>query len=99
MKTPTIKELSALVRHVKKYIGDEYRAFEEDELPSIQLTVGWNAETGAWSYQTGDNSYMGSAYLYPTWAVVGVYRRSNSVEIAREIINELLENCDDYRQE
>jgi hypothetical protein len=97
MKTPKIKELSALVKHVKRFIDAECRAFDDDDSPGIQLTVGWNAETGEWSYQTGDNSYAGSAYLYPTWAVVGVYRRSNSVEVAREIIDELLENCDDDR--
>lgn len=91
LKTPTIKELAALVRHVKTCISDEYRVFEDDDEPGIQLTIGWNAEDGEWSYQTGDNSCMGSAYYYPTWAVTTVYRRSNSREVARELINELLE--------
>lgn len=93
-KTPTIKELASLVRHVKAYISDDYRAFEEDEEPGIQLTIGWNAETGSWSYQTGDNSYTGSAYHYPIWAVAGVYRRSNSREVARDLIDELLEQTE-----
>jgi hypothetical protein len=89
MKLPLIKDLTKLVKHVKSYIADDYRAFEEDETPGIQLTVGWNAETGEWGYQSGDNSYTGGAYHYPIWGVVGIYRRSNSLEIARDIRNQL----------
>jgi hypothetical protein len=89
MKLPLIKDLTKLVKHVKSYIVDDYRAFEEDETPGIQLTVGWNAETGEWGYQSGDNSYTGGAYHYPIWGVVGIYRRSNSLEIARDIRNQL----------
>ena len=89
MKLPLIKDLAKLVKNVKSHIADDYRAFEEDDIPGIQLTVGWNAETGEWSYQTGDNSYTGGAYHYPIWGVVGVHRRSNSLEIARDIRNQL----------
>lgn len=89
MKLPLIKDLAKLVKNVKSYIADDYRAFEEDDIPGIQLTVGWNAETGEWDYQTGDNSFTGGAYHYPIWGVVGVYRRSNSLEIARDIRNQL----------
>lgn len=88
---PTISELSALVKHVKKHIDNDCRSFEDDDKPSIQLTIGWCAETGEWSYQTGDNSYTGGAYHYPHWAVVGVYRRSNSVSLARDIQSQLFE--------
>jgi hypothetical protein len=89
MKLPTIKELAGLCKAVKSNIYDEYRAFEDDDCPGIQLTIGWNDETGEWSYQTGDNSYMGSAYHYPLWAVTGVYRNSNCRELARELQSEL----------
>jgi hypothetical protein len=88
MKLPTIEELARLVRAVKKDICDEYRAFEGDETPSIQLTVGADGE-GDWSYQTGDNSYCGAAYHYPHWGVVGVYRSSDSREVAKDILNQL----------
>lgn len=89
VKYPTIKDLSALIRSIKSDISDEYRAFEEDEKPGIQLTIGFNPKNGDWSYQTGDNSYSGGAYGYPDWAVVGVYRNSNSRELARELIEQL----------
>lgn len=90
VKLPTVKALSALVRAVKATIGDDYRASEYDDTPGICITVGWNV-SGEWSYQTGDNSYTGGAYGYPHWAVVSVYRRSNSVALARDIREQLLE--------
>jgi hypothetical protein len=96
MKTlPSITKLSALVRHVKKYIGDEYRASEEENIPGIQLTVACD-DKGNWDYQTGDNSYSGAAYHYPHWAVVGVYRRSNSKEVARDIQDQLADLLASY---
>ena len=88
-KLPTIKEIYPLVLAVKRSIADEYRADEETDLPSIQLTVGWSDVSGDWSYQTGDNSYSGGAYGYPHWGVVGVYRDSNCREVAKDIINQL----------
>ena len=88
MKLPILKDLTALVAHVKTFIGDDYRAFDESDEPSIQLTVGAN-EAGEWDYQTGDNSYSGAAYFYPHWAVVGVYRDSNAREVAKDIQNQI----------
>ena len=85
-----------LVKAVKSDIADDYRAFDDDDLPGIQLTIGWSPDTGEWSFQTGDNSYMGSAYHYPLLAVVGVYRRSNSREVARELRDELDEQAWDW---
>lgn len=89
VKYPTIKDLSAIVRSIKKEIQNDYRAFDEDEMPGIQLTVGFNPKSGEWDYQKGDNSYTGSAYGYKDWAVVGVYRKSNSREVARDILDQL----------
>jgi hypothetical protein len=89
-KLPTISELSELVRAVKQSICDDYQAFEGEEAPGIQLTVACDDE-GSWDYQTGDNSYSGAAYHYPHWAVVGVYRDSNSKEVARDLQSQLSE--------
>lgn len=92
MNKPTIKDLTALIVSVKSDISDEYRAFDFDETPGIQLTVAMN-DNGEWTYQTGDNSYMGGAYNMPYWSVNGVYRNTNPREMAREIQAELLDNC------
>ena len=88
-KLPTIADLAALVRAIKRTIRDDYRASEDDDTPGISLTIGWSDVTGDWSYQTGDNSYTGGAYAYPHWAVVSVYRRSDSRALARDIRSQL----------
>ena len=86
---PKIGELKSLLIALKNDIADDY--IEEGEtIPSICVTIGANIK-GEWSYQTGDNSYSGGAYLYPHWAVIQLYRRSNSLELARDIRNQLAE--------
>ena len=92
VRLPTVGSLSALVRAIKRAgIDAIYRASDdpEDNTPGVSLTVGW-VPSGAWSYQTGDNCYTGGAYGYPHWAVVSVYRRGSSLEIARDIRAQLL---------
>lgn len=83
----TLKEAITLIKCLKKEIEDEYRASEEDTRPSMLLTVGDDGES--WSYQTGDNSFTGGAYGYPHWAVVSIYRNSNSKQLATDIVNQL----------
>ncbi len=98
----TIKELYPLVRAVKGDIADDYRAFDEEEEPGIQLTVGYTPktyngvehDTDSWNFQTGDNSWTGDAYSHPIWGVVGVYRISNCREVAREIIDQIHEQME-----
>lgn len=94
MKLPTIKEVSALVRHVKSFVpksDPDYIADDEDK-PGIDLTIGVDVETGEWSYQTGDNSYTGGAYGYRDWGVTRVYRSTNSRDCARDLINQVAEH-------
>lgn len=92
-KLPKKADLVKLLIALKSDIEDDFRVDYgcEDDLPGMQVTIGWNHETGEWSYQTGDNSFMGSAYHYPHWAICYLYRRSNTKELARDIRNELLE--------
>lgn len=93
MKLPTIKEVAALIKHLKKHIRDEYRAEGEEDsnVPSMQVTIGIDPSDGSWSYQTGDNSYTGGAYGYRYWGVTSITRRSNSREVARYLINDAAE--------
>jgi hypothetical protein len=87
-KLPTIKDLTDLLKQLKKSIGDDYRAFEDDDRPGMQVTVGINTETGDWDFQTGDNSYSGAAYHYKTWGIGYLYRNSNCREVAKDIISD-----------
>lgn len=90
---PPRDEIVALIKSVRSDIDDEYRAFEDDEEPGIQLTVGWSdkgsVDSPSWSYQTGDKSFSGGAYGFPHWGVVGVYRDSNVDDVADEILQQL----------
>ena len=83
---PTIEELARLVRAIKPDILGEY-VEEKGDTPSIQLTIGANAES--WSYQTGDNSYTGGAYGFAHWGIGYITRRCNSRETAKEILSDL----------
>jgi hypothetical protein len=88
MKTLNIEDITALVLSIKRDICDDCRAHEDDETPGILLTVGAD-DSGDWSYQTGDNSFSGGAYGFPFWGVAAVYRRSNSRDVARDIIGQI----------
>lgn len=80
---------------LKKDIGDDYRASEDEDTPSMCVTIGFTPASGdkdaSWSYQTGDNSYTGGAYGHPHWAVVSLYRRSNSRNLAEECADQIAE--------
>jgi hypothetical protein len=82
------REIRALLIDLKKQIGDDYRASEEDTMPGMQVTVSTDDGT-SWSYQTGDNSYTGSCYGDAHWSVIYLYRRSNSRELAKDAVREL----------
>lgn len=91
-KYPTKKEMYELIRDLKPTIRDDYRCTDQDmddETPMMTVTIGLDPKDGSWGYQTGDNSYSGAAYLYPdAWAVVDIHRRSNSNEVAQEILDQ-----------
>lgn len=91
--TPRIGEIAALLRSLKAQIGDDYRASDdsEDTTPGMQVTIGASPD-GGWSYQTGDNSYTGGAYGHAHWGVTSLYRRSNTLALAREIVGEIGES-------
>lgn len=69
---------------------------EANEFASVfdTLTIGWTAEKGSWSYQTGDNSYTGGAYGHPVWAVVYITFDSNPEAVSEDILNQLAEQID-----
>jgi hypothetical protein len=91
VKLPTIKEIAALVRHVKAQVpqSDPDYIAEGDDKPGIDLTIGVDTVSGDWSYQTGDNSYTGGAYGYRDWGVTRVYRATNSRDCARDLIAQI----------
>ena len=83
------RELTALLKALKPDIADDYRE-SPDDLPGMDVTIGVPADLSEWSYQTGDNSYTGGAYAYPYWGVGRLYRRSNSRELAAQIVSDAI---------
>lgn len=101
-KYPTKKEMYELIRDLKGDIMDDYRCTDQDmddETPMMTVTIGLDPEDGSWGYQTGDNSYTGGAYGYHYWAVVDIHRRSNSSEVAREILDQFGELLWDWEDD
>jgi len=94
IKYPKMIEIQSKLISLKADIDDDFRAYEDDTLPGIMVTIGANNE-GDWSCQVGDNSFTGAAYGYPHWAVVALYRRSNCYELACEVIDQLEELAND----
>ena len=90
----SIKELAALLVHLKKAIDDDFRASgcEDSDIACIDVTIGAD-ETG-WSYQTGDNSFTGGAYHYKHWGVGILGRNSNCRQLAKELLNKIREQFD-----
>ena len=86
-----LKDLYALTRAIKQDIQDDYLAFEGDEVPGIQLTIGWTPETDDLVISDRRQQFTGGAYGHPIWAVAGVYRDSNCLDIAKDLINQLYE--------
>lgn len=91
---PPISEIRRLLVALKRGIADDYRCSDdpEDDKPGMCVTIGASGlGRSKWSYQTGDNSFMGGAYGYPHWAVIYLYRDSNCHELARDAIEQLLD--------
>ena len=85
-------EIESLLKSLKKDIQNDYRAYEEDTLPGILVTIGaFEHADGSfsWGFQTGDNSYTGGAYGLPRWSVIGLYRRSNCRALSMDVAEQL----------
>lgn len=82
------KELIQVLKNLKKEIDDDMRD-DPSDLPSLFITISINKDFTSWSIQTGDNSYSGSCYGDPYWGIGSLYRRSNSKDLASELISDL----------
>ena len=84
-----VNQWAALLRLLKRDIADDYRVegCEDSSFLTMQVTFGLDA-SGAWYYQTGDNSFTGGAYGYTAWGIAHLTRRSNCKELAQIAFNE-----------
>lgn len=83
-----IEEIRKLLVSLKREICDDYRAFEDDEVPGMQVTIATD-DGRDWGFQTGDNSFSGGCYSFHHWSVIYLYPNSNCRDLARNAVNEL----------
>lgn len=96
-----VPDWTRLLVSLKRDIDDDYRATDDpdDNKPGMCVTIGFtpadeqSGKDASWNYQTGDNSFTGGAYGHPHWAVIYLYRRSNSRELAEDAANQIAELC------
>lgn len=87
---PDRAQLISLLTSLIPTIGDDYRATDdpEDNEPGMCVTIGASVD-GTWSWQTGDNSFMGGACHHPHWGVGYLYRDSLPKDVADGILDEI----------
>lgn len=84
-----VREIAAALRELKVTIEDSFRAYEDDSIPGIAITLGMTGDD--WAIQTGDNQYFGNAYFYRYWGTGGLYRRTNCKELAQDLVDQCYE--------
>ena len=87
LKPEIIEMLKLLIADIDDDCRSEGRDDDNDE-PSMDCTFATNDAFDAWAYQTGDNSYTGSCYSLPHWAVITLGQDSNAEELANDISNQ-----------
>ena len=93
MKTmkPTVCAFYEALKQFKTSIDDGDRATDDfnDNTPGMCVTFATDESMSEWAWQTGDNSFAGACYHLPHWAVIYLYRDSNCMELAREVMEQL----------
>lgn len=92
-ETEMLNDVSGLLQALQTDIGDDSRApgCEDDDEPSMQVTIGVSEDGASWGWQTGDNSYSGGAYSFPYWGVVTLARDSDCIALAQDAIDQAFE--------
>ena len=65
---------------------------KEYDLEYLDVTLATDGES--YVFQTGDNSYTGSCYAYPHWAVCSIGEDSNALDFYEEVVDQWLELLD-----
>jgi hypothetical protein len=86
-----IEEVKELLDCLKLNIGDSQSEGIEEPMT---VTIATDGDSKSWTYQTGDNSYMGSCYHYPYWGVITLSEDSDTLELARLGCEEMFEQME-----
>lgn len=95
-KTAFRADMVELAKQLIPTIHADYRIEgQDDDTPTMQVTVGCECpsdDSMPWSYQTGDTSCMGGAYLYAYWGIAYLTPDTKPEDFADEVISSLEEN-------
>ena len=81
-KTELIADLMRVKEELEGYAG---------EIDCIEYTLASNEDYSGYAAQTGDNSYTGSAYSFPFWAVGQVSLDTDLSDLANDLLEQLAE--------
>tara|TARA_S200002703_G_C3655142_1_gene201153 strand:- start:100 stop:381 length:282 start_codon:yes stop_codon:yes gene_type:complete len=73
------------LEHWQEYLCEENNY--ESQL-TIGLTITEDTVDNSWSYQTGDNSFVGGAYGHPDWIVVYFNKDSDVMDLMEQYAEE-----------
>ena len=59
--------------------------------PSLDITFSVSEDGTEWAYQTGDNSFTGSCYSHPHWAVSSILLDTDPLGLYEDICEQLEE--------
>ena len=90
---PSAAEVAACVSAAVSAFNAHNRGEKaKNRIDSLDITVAADGK-GGYSYQTGDNSFMGPCYHYPYWGRSSVSGGVNVREIAEETREQILEGA------
>lgn len=84
-------EVVQYIAELQKQIEPEFRAegMEDEDYPSMDLTLAINDEGTIWTIQTGDRSYSGAAYGLPYWGIATLTEDDSPEQVFRELVASL----------
>jgi len=83
-----------IYKYLPEFKKDAQDYFEPEhgyEVPELSITFSIDAYGKSWAYQTGDNSYTGSCYGHPHWAVTWIFLDTDAEELYEDVCTQLEE--------
>lgn len=71
--------------------AEKYGCLDETDhiIYGMDLTIACCKDGKTWNFQTGDNSFTGSCYSLPCWAVTSIHADTEPSELIESVIEQL----------
>lgn len=83
VKSSTVESLKNVVENMWGFWKEDVAKYSE-----LSVTFGIDSNGEEWAFQTGDNSFTGTAYLFPNWAVITLYPESDKESVIEWVLDE-----------